>query len=564
MYTSINFINTKNIKTIAVNRTLKISLPFLSCNNMVFSLSYIDYTNDSNYYWIGKSENPNDTVCSVGNFTLMKNDNKFIGHLALENRSYELYDLTGGVQVLCETNFSSEAANKNCANNNVTAPSAASPLCAIPGNCTDNVAKILVLYTPAAAAKESDMNGKANLAINQLNQIWANSDINNKASLVSVQPLNFTETSDIKDDVDALAVDASANALRIQYQAEIVVLFTGEDYECCHGIAKGIEVNCNEAYAIVDVTNSTTSKYTFAHEVTHLYGGRHNDDNTNNAKGFLFKTGTGLFGLGGKYRSTLMNKHDQNGDIVTVRIEQVSNPLVNFLAVPTGDATHDNASKVSSFIYKISDFYQDPIPNAVFCNSSPVGSCNGNNPTMFNFNVIYCNSSVPGLTYTWYTSYGGFYWIQKATGVSANFLVGASDHIVKCEIRNWQGLIVENIKQYRNNPIAGQGFYCPSYSRMGNKSTENAVVEVEKHENSATIFPQPSNANFSIALFSNFSDVITINILDIQGKLVEQKSKLAIQAGASTIDVATNLMPGLYIVKIEGNSNIYTKKLVIN
>ena len=99
---------------------------------------------------------------------------------------------------------------------------------------------------------------------------------------------------------------------------------------------------------------------------------------------------------------------------------------------------------------------------------------------------------------------------------------------------------------------------------MGNSNTENVIVEDEKYENSATIFPQPSNANFNITLFSNFSDVITINILDVQGKLVEQKNKVAIHSGSSTLDVTTNLKPGLYILKIEGNSNMHTKKLLIN
>jgi hypothetical protein len=66
--------------------------------------------------------------------------------------------------------------------------------------------KYLVLYTPNAAQLTTDVNGVANLAITQINNIFNNSGINNTVSLAGVVafPVPY-ETGNIKDDIGLLS-----------------------------------------------------------------------------------------------------------------------------------------------------------------------------------------------------------------------------------------------------------------------------------------------------------------------------------------------------------------------
>src|SRR5690606_15203474 len=105
------------------------------------------------------------------------------------------------------------------------------------------------------------------------------------------------------------------------------------------------------AYVIVYHKHATSGRKVFAHEIVHLYGGKHNNDNSNPnwARGRRFWAG-------GTYRNTLM----RNMGTQAVRVDQVSNPDVNFQGVPTGRNERNNAQRVNQFKNHIANFHDDP------------------------------------------------------------------------------------------------------------------------------------------------------------------------------------------------------------
>src|SRR5690606_17234090 len=99
-------------------------------------------------------------------------------------------------------------------------------------------------------------------------------------------------------DVENLHNNATAQNLRNQFEADLVVLLTnGAWYGGFVGLAEAFGPAEDDAYAIVQVLHATSS-LTFAHEVGHLMGGKHQqcsiflnggcDDTLGDAHGYGF------------------------------------------------------------------------------------------------------------------------------------------------------------------------------------------------------------------------------------------------------------------------------------
>ena len=106
-------------------------------------------------------------------------------------------------------------------------------------------------------------------------------------------------------------------------------------------------------------------------------------------------------------------------------------------------------------------------------------------------------------------------------------------------------------------------------SRTASKNVETKTVVNEKaqldepileiEEFTVKTWPVPSNNNFNVRVYtSSISDVVSINVYDINGRLVhngEFNSDTEYSFGG-------NLQPGIYVMKITQDSNIKTKRLI--
>jgi hypothetical protein len=150
------------------------------------------------------------------------------------------------------------------------------------------VYRLLVGYTPAAASYNSDMMAFVSLAVEETNQAYINSEMSTRVALAGVVEVDHEEMEDAGDEIAALTYGSGAlsllHTLREDYAADVVVLF-GDGYKSEQGFwvpicgwARGVGVGPDSAFAIVRWDCEANGWNTFAHEIGHLFGGRHWQD----------------------------------------------------------------------------------------------------------------------------------------------------------------------------------------------------------------------------------------------------------------------------------------------
>jgi hypothetical protein len=99
-YKGIYLIETGKVPDIESSNNITLDLSFLACPKIVFVASDVTKDDDDNFSWSGKAFSFADNVATNATITLQKNNGLLIGNIAIDNRSFELYDLTGGCRHL--------------------------------------------------------------------------------------------------------------------------------------------------------------------------------------------------------------------------------------------------------------------------------------------------------------------------------------------------------------------------------------------------------------------------------------------------------------------------------
>jgi metallopeptidase family M12-like protein len=152
--------------------------------------------------------------------------------------------------------------------------------------------RVLVAYTPAAAAQVGDIIATSNLGIAQSNISFANSQVNGTFAIAN-RPIqiDYVEgaktTQQILDDFGRNPIILQA---RTTYLADLVILIENSTDNLC-GQAARIYATARQAYAVVKVQCITNNNYTFTHELGHLMGARHDPDHDPTQVPFAFGHG---------------------------------------------------------------------------------------------------------------------------------------------------------------------------------------------------------------------------------------------------------------------------------
>ena len=137
--------------------------------------------------------------------------------------------------------------------------------------------RVLVLYTQNAKDSVSNIKNTILTAIALTNQSFVNSQINYQIELVYAGQTNYTESGDI--DTDLLRFKNTGDGymdevhtLRNKYSADVCVLLNYYIGYC--GVAAYIGATAANAFCVVN-SLCDVSYYSFAHEIGHLLGCRH-------------------------------------------------------------------------------------------------------------------------------------------------------------------------------------------------------------------------------------------------------------------------------------------------
>jgi hypothetical protein len=202
------------------------------------------------------------------------------------------------------------------------------------------VVRVLVAYTPEANSTVADMNGVIQLAVAETNQSYQNSKINLRAELADSYQVSYSESPDFDTNLNDFAGKSDGkmdevHGRRDQSKADICVLLIKNDAYC--GLADAIMAKEDSAFAAVCV-NCATGYYSFAHEIGHLQGARHNPEMDPTTSPFQY--GHGYYYEPAKWRTIMSYACPSN----CTRLPFWSNPSINNAGHPMGTAgTHDNA-----------------------------------------------------------------------------------------------------------------------------------------------------------------------------------------------------------------------------
>lgn len=231
------------------------------------------------------------------------------------------------------------------------------------------IANVLVLVTPEA--KDEIMERYQNLTSQQqslfsslylslgiltLNFALLNSGITGKTARFVVEEFddfNYDPQAIITNDVDNLIDNSAAGDRFLANRADMLILLTDSRYGTYSGAA-----SLSYPVAIVEANYIGGPTYTFAHEVGHLLGARHNrksnEGDEPDGPGCVYGYRFLLAGILTRY--TIMAKMLEAN---AVRILSYSNPRIVILGTPIGTAGSDNTSHISETFCAVANNHQD-------------------------------------------------------------------------------------------------------------------------------------------------------------------------------------------------------------
>jgi len=211
---------------------------------------------------------------------------------------------------------------------------------------------VLVAYTPAAKSSVSDIDATIQLAVAEANQSYANSGINITLNLVDSFQVNYSEAGKTYDTILADFVgNTDVNSRRDKSGADLSALIINQTDYC--GLADAIGATAATAFVAVHY-GCATGYYSFAHELGHLMGARH--DQLNDPSTSPYAYGHGFQHTTAPVWRTVM-AYDCSGGCP--RVQYWSNPNVSYGGVPMGTAaTNDNARVLNGTATTVAGFRQ--------------------------------------------------------------------------------------------------------------------------------------------------------------------------------------------------------------
>jgi hypothetical protein len=139
---------------------------------------------------------------------------------------------------------------------------------------------VMVLYTPTVSGNHPVISDFVDHVFEVSNNCFLASGVPVNLRLAKLQQVDYAESNDVAKDVERITGKHDGyldgvHALRDQSHADIVVLLI--DHADAYGMAAAIMADESEAFAVVD-DEVADWYFTFAHELGHLFGCRHNPE----------------------------------------------------------------------------------------------------------------------------------------------------------------------------------------------------------------------------------------------------------------------------------------------
>ncbi|MBC8346449.1 MAG: T9SS type A sorting domain-containing protein [Candidatus Marinimicrobia bacterium] len=441
------------------------------------------------------------------------------------------------------------------------------PLTAKKSFPTNVVIDVMVAYTQTVANLSGDINALIQLAVDETNQGYINSNVDITINLVHKVQVNYTGANDVEIDLNRFKGESDGymdeiHGLRDQYLADIAMLLIPYDPNYC-GMAYDIPATESTAFGVVRY-DCATGYYSFGHEIGHLYGTRHdrNFDNNNSpaqyGHGYVY---TDHYKDDWRTIMSLNNPTDcSNG--YCPRLLYWSNPNIIYAGVPMGTATYEDNGRLLNERKAIVAGFRSIPPFSV----SIVGPGELMEGYTGSWTASVSGGSETGaLNYEWdKRNDGSSQWVSIGTGTTKSVTMGSVSFTIKVEADRGTEHAVNTLYVWRTG---SGGFF-----RQANVNHKGGIPETFSiYQN----HPNPFNPTTMIKYSLPEASSVSLDIYDLLGSEIFGWSNNREDAGYKQVtwngkDHNGNAVPaGIYIYKLTAksleNGQIFTenKKMVL-
>jgi hypothetical protein len=298
--------------------------------------------NENDFSWHGYIKGPDG---QQGSIALVYLNGELSGNLNYKAGNYSITPMGKGAFSLYEIDFKrapkdDDAPGMMDSHEKVESTGAATAVAATACNL-----RVLIAITPSAETYIKNSLGFSSLtqfalqAVAETNQSYINSGVNIQMELAASVRVNYTESGDYNTDLTRFRGTTDGymdeiHTYRDLYAADVNVMIFNNNSAC--GLASTILANASTAFSVVHY-DCTLGYYSFAHEIAHLQGCRHNPEVDPTTTPYAY--GHGYLYTAGGWRTIMA--YNYSGE---TRLQYFSNPNVTYGGVPMGtNATHYNA-----------------------------------------------------------------------------------------------------------------------------------------------------------------------------------------------------------------------------
>ncbi len=565
----VKFLSLGSLSMADQNGSLTFSLPTIG--TVTATAKQVRYSSESDYTWAGEF-----TGTHHGYMGLVSKSFGKCGFFQIDNRFFSLIDYGQNKYALIENIGDNKPNINDCAV--VTTPKEVKEgkqvtnYCDEENNtCAANIL-MLVLITPEAQAELAAIYPNpfqaalsSWVAVLATNLAFVNSDIPNKTLVPRFQFLpnfDYATSATLDDNLDADYITLSTSSIyrniRLQNTADLVVMLTNSRYTSFGTASLGPAFE--SSYGIITAANIFSPRWTFPHEVGHLFGADHNvttnggngDEDTGCNHGLKFTDNTNI------ERRTilaLLSPDEQNNG--SRRELNYSNPNIIINGASTGQVgIAENSRIIRNTGCVVDGHFGGPFGVQLWSTASPIcrgdiGS-NGNCYAVVTLPGQEDNIGLPPYTYEWKWSTSPTNWFVAPFANTPSIFLG-----------NYPGLSLNNQIWLRVTVTSSDGLVAMDMNKvtfsdcLGNGTGDRSVDSNNLNDNAATTSntwlakPNPTSDIFQIDL----TNILSVNdavftLTDARGISFGQWKNMSIGQDKLEIDIS-NLPAGIFYLQLK-------------
>ena len=572
---NLSVVKVGDVPSLQQNGTLTFTIPGVAATITAKAVR-VEYEAEKQYIWQG-------SIDQAGYMSIVSTADGMSGFIQLNNKYFVLYPLYKSYCALFEYNLSAMPAD-TCVTGIVptaTLQSTSSSIdyCADDYNCHSTI-DVLVLITPEARTWIGGTFGNNWLnalayVINgteTVNLAFANSDINARVRTryAALNDFVYSISNDADEDILSLKNHTTAQNLRNQHRADLVIMLTNDRYATVAGTVSAIGpdvADYDDAYGIVEINSLLDPRFTYAHEVAHLFGARHNrsgnggNDNTDIcAHGLQFDDADGI-----ERRTIMALLYQQDQQAGNQRVLHYSNPDINFNGTPTGNANNNNAHMIQNTGCELVGYRSSPYFSAAI-DGYKMWCRPGTSVTELpNDYVAVITPATPGFpctppyTYEWRWNTSGIFTaanpgtlLGNTASITINELLTCPSFFLRLRITGADGFSYTVTNQIDTHFCCGGG---------GGKN----LFSDTQQTNMFQVMPNPAQTDFRVVSQQLPKGSYQLQLLDAMGSVVlREDCTIENSTDAMSTFNVDKLTTGLYYLRVFGNNASYYQKILIN